>query len=226
MIKTLMTAAVITVGTIGAASAAPFGGLFSVEASNVTNINSNQSQATISNFMAARADTLGGLDSVSTNDDFTYDGLLDFAVGFPQTATQEIDDWLATGTGSVGGLDPVFGDLQLSFPNINNGTAETTFFLFTRSAPTVAGTFTIRHDDGVAVYEDGVRIGGLLGPNSVRTTVVDGYQGGELSFLYVATNGNPSIFEVDFAPVPVPAALPLLLAGVGGLAFLRRRKKA
>lgn len=33
-------------------------------------------------------------------------------------------------------------------------------------------------------------------------------------------------FEIDYTEVPVPASLPLLLAGLGGLAALRRRKKA
>ena len=33
-------------------------------------------------------------------------------------------------------------------------------------------------------------------------------------------------FPFDVTPVPVPAALPLLLAGLGGLAFVARRRKA
>lgn len=47
----------------------------------------------------------------------------------------------------------------------------------------------------------------------------------------VGANGNSSIVGLDtvafnIAPVPVPASFPLLLAGFGGLALMRRRKKA
>ena len=227
MFKSILAATAITIGTIGSATAATLSGSFFVEVSHVTNLNSAESQATLSNFNAARAGTLGGVDSTSTNDLFIYGGSLSFRVPGPQDASQRIDDWLDTGNGVVIGLDTTLGALQLSEANIDDGTAQTTFFLFRRLEPLAAGSFSINHDDGIAVFEDGNLIGGVLGPTSETTTVVNGYGGGVLSILYVATNGNPSVFEVDFTPVPVPlpASLPLLLAGVGGLAFLRRRAR-
>lgn len=82
-----------------------------------------------------------------------------------------------------------------------------------------AGTLSITHDDGMFVCG----AGGFAGPNSKRTTVLD-YGGGYFDMIYVATNGDPSILNVDLEPVPLPAGLPLLLAGLGGFALLRRRQ--
>lgn len=47
----------------------------------------------------------------------------------------------------------------------------------------------------------------------------------------VGANGNSSIVALDtvafiIAPVPLPASLPMLFAGLGGLALIRRRKLA
>lgn len=46
--------------------------------------------------------------------------------------------------------------------------------------------------------------------------------------LFVGTRAlDPDLTTTSqLAPVPVPASFPLLLAGIGGLAFLRRRRKA
>ena len=227
--RVLTVAAIATLSMTATVQAATLSGLFDVTAVNVTNLDSTESQATVANFDAALLDTLGGDNSVSVVDSFTYDGDLDFRVGSPQTADFSISQFLDTGTGTVDGLESSFGDMQLSFPNIGDGTATTTFFFFTLTQDLGAGTFDITHDDGVVAFDDGELLGGNVGPTGERNTIIGGFDGGTASFLYVATNGNPSIFEVDtdaeLSPVPLPAAGWMLLAGVGGLAAASKRRK-
>lgn len=216
-----------------AVNAATLSGNFTVTAVNVTNLTSAESQATWDNYQDALDDTLGGTNSVSISDTFTYVGDLDFRVGQPQTANPySISTWLGTGAGAGEGnffdLDATFGNLQLSFPNINNGTATSTFFLFTLNALLSPGNFTVTHDDGIALYDDGVLRGGNVGPTGEVTTNVTGFNGGVFSILYVATNGNPSILEVQTTAtvVPLPAGALLLLTGLGAMTFAARRRRA
>ena len=119
----------------------------------------------------------------------------------------------------------------MSFPNINGprgGTATTTFFLFTLNATLTPGTFTVKHDDGIAIFDDRILRGGNVGPTPETTSFVNNFDGGVFSILYVATNGNPSVLEVNTtaAVVPLPAGGLLLLSGLGAMLFARRRRAA
>ena len=213
------------VGITGSAQAATLNGLFNVTAVNVTNLTSAQSQATRANFDAARNGTLGGGSSIYASDTFTYDGDIDFETKVG-TSTK-IGGWLLTGGGAITDLDGGFANLQLSKGNIDNGSATTTFFLFESTFQIGKGSFDVSHDDGIAIFENGDRIGGFVGPNSVRDTLVSGFNGGKFELLYVATNSDPSILNVnaDVAPVPLPAPFALLAAGLAGLGLLGRRRK-
>jgi hypothetical protein len=142
-----------------------------------------------------------------------------------------IGHWFATGGGTITDIaDPGFefskvSGLQMSRSSFSNGTAVTTFARFTQLGA-LASDFTIVHDDGVAVFENGSEIGFNRGPTGETTTVVNGFDGGTLQFLYFATNGNPSIFEADaVAPILLPASAPLLTGALGlaGRALRRRR---
>lgn len=228
------------------AHAAILNGTFTVKAINVTNLTSAQSEATSANFTAAMDQTFAanGSASVYTTDTFTYTGDINFGTfddAEPDPDETTIAQWFDSvvgGNGSVTGaaaiddtdatLNDDFGALQLSKPDISNGSATSTFFMFTLYyAP--AMDFTITHDDGVSVFDDGTLVpGGDVGPTPETISFVNGFDGGTLEILYVATNGDPSVLEFDAAPIPVPAALPLFLGGVGlfGIASRRRRKMA
>ncbi len=222
MKTTIIAAATVALLAVaGTAHAATLGGTFAVTAVNVTGVNRAQSEATELAFNNA----LNGLSgTIAGSDTFMYSGKLSFETLGGNDTT--IGEWLGTGVGgSVSGLD--IGGLQLSKSNIDNNSATTTFFLFERLADLGAGSFTVTHDDGIAVFDDGAFLGGLKGPTVKKVTPVGGFTGGKFSILYVATNNNPSILNVDanVAPVPLPAALPLLAAGLAGLGFMRLRRK-
>jgi hypothetical protein len=223
------TALLVTSGSAMAAAVGTFSGVFNVTAVNVTNLNSAESEARQSNFDLALAGNLGGADSDSVSSTFTYDGVLDFETRSGSSTT--IAQFLDSGDGTLTGFDRLgFGALTNSKGSISStpGTATTTFYLFEALAPGYsADVINIGHDDGVRVFADGVDIGGLFGPNSLRQTNVD-FTGGKLAFLYVSTNSDPSIFKVDsdVSIVPLPAAGWMLLAGVAALGAAKRRRKA
>jgi hypothetical protein len=229
--KHLMLAAAILCAPL-AAGAATLSGTFTVEAVNLTNLNRTQSAATLNNFNSALTG-FGGTEAFNSTT-FTYTGSLDFRKSDgEQNAEYKVWEWLGTGTGStVSGLSDFFAGLQLSKSDIdasNGGTATSTFFRFTLTQLLTAGTFTVRHDDGIAIFDDGVALpGSNAGPTSVTTSNVAGFNGGVFSILYVATNGNPSILEVNTtaAVVPLPAGGLLLLTGLGAMVFARRRRAA
>ena len=216
---TLSALAIVAVSAVSAAAATTLSGTFTVQVVNKTGLNSAQSEATRANF-----DTYfnAATDNV-TKDTFTYTGALDFATFGANTTT--IAQWLASNVPGTEDINATVGGKQLSKADINNGSATSTFFLFTL-ASLGATNFSIDHDDGIAVFDDGVRIGGNNGPTSQVTTAVNGFNGGKFELLYVATNGNPSVLKVNATAVPVPAAGFLLLGALGGLAALRRRKAA
>lgn len=223
----LAAAAVSLLAMMGTAQAATMNGTFTVTAVNVKNVNAAQSNATKAAFQAALA-MMGAVSDV-----FTYKGDLKFSTSnnVPQgNSTTTIAQWLASAGGTVTGLDLAFGGLQQSKGNVfaNPGTATTTFYLFERLAGLGKGEFKVRHDDGIEIYDDGTSIGGFFAPTSVRNTTVKGFDGGKFSILYVATNSDPSILHVDanVAPIPLPAAFPLLAVGLGGLGLMRLRRKA
>ena len=207
-------AAVVALATAFAATSAaavPLSGLFNV---NVNNFNAGGDG---SNARAVGSNLWGEVD-----DFFRYDGALDFRVPNPDdTDTETIADFLATGGGTVIGLDPNVADDTLSTPTFQT----TTIFSFKIAIPWDV-MLTVTHDDGIRVLDDGVIVADSVNPTVEKVTGPFLMTKGEARFIYVAANGNPSIFEVDVSPVPLPVPAALLLAGIGAMGATRLRKKA
>ncbi|WP_162933006.1 VPLPA-CTERM sorting domain-containing protein [Roseovarius sp. EL26] len=221
MYKTIAAIAVATATFASAASAATLSGTFSIDIYQRTNVDAAGASATLANVAAAGAK----LDTI------TYTGDIDFGT-FNGSDSTTIGQWLATGVnGSVLGLSAATSILQLSKPDIGSNSATATFFDITA---TFASAFdsVIRHDDGITLFDDGVQRVTSSAPTVVKNTFADGvnaFDGGEWRLLYVATNGDPSVLKVtgDNVPtIPLPAGLPLMFAGLGGLALLRRRSNS
>ncbi|MCR0982537.1 PEP-CTERM sorting domain-containing protein [Roseomonas populi] len=86
----------------------------------------------------------------------------------------------------------------------------------------VAGTsMTITHDDGISLYRDGVRVGGVSGPTNVVTDTFSNLAAGNYTLYYSRQNGSPSVLQVA---VPEPTSLALFGAGLLGLGYIRRRR--
>ena len=95
----------------------------------------------------------------------------------------------------------------------------------------------------LSIISDGTRTeqrtGGKLANGDVTTVVVDFGRAVSSAFIsignYAGVGSNRNVLNdgfavddisVNIAPVPVPASLPLLLAGMGGLYLVRRRRTA
>jgi hypothetical protein len=227
MKKTLLAAVAVSLMTVGGAFATTLNGTFSVSAVNITNVNGTESQATEAAMNAA-----AGMAGAAT-DTFTYTGDINFETTTSSDSTTVLQWFDSIIAGGVSGIDPVFGGLKLSKDDINGpngGTATTTFLKFTLTSSQLltAGNFSGSHDDGLTLFSDGVIFGSNVGPTGKVPFSYESLSTGVFSFLYVATNGNPSVLNINTtaSPVPLPASAWMLLAGVGGIAAMRRRKKA
>ena len=93
-----------------------------------------------------------------------------------------------------------------------------------------AGTLlTITHDDGMSIYQGGVREGSTTsGPTSQVTESVTLTSTDDTILYYARENGTPSILELtETAPAGVPEPTSLALLGTGLLSFgwLKRRRR-
>jgi hypothetical protein len=128
----------------------------------------------------------------------------------------------ATATGANGN-NPSF---TIEFEDVNgNGLFDidelTSFSGFTLGPSTVARVLAVPEIGGIAVagLRPGARVGDISGLWYFDANPVDNQWN-------VGIRPNSWTYEITgLTPVPVPAALPLLLAGLGGLALLRRRAR-
>jgi PEP-CTERM motif len=179
---------------------------------------------------------------------FTYNGALNFVNNGAQNSSNtgdltsvffganvaNISGYVGSGPASVAyGAGGANFNTLAGFLNTSGsiaGYGYGSLYTFTSLAGTYGGQmFTITHDDGVAVYANGVRVPGTTaGPTSAITETVT-LPGGTTvySFVYGRENGSPSVLQVT-AVVPEPATWAMMLVGFGlvGGALRRRRTVA
>ena len=118
-------------------------------------------------------------------------------------------------------FDRVVQFLNLDIIDIDRGE----FVQFDFSGGSVAGGFTIQGD----IIGDGNYIDTRLTLETAFGTSLETLFGGmpiTFTSLEVIFSGSGAVNDLRFAEVPLPAALPFLLTGLGGIALARRRRKA
>jgi hypothetical protein len=158
------------------------------------------------------ADAVIHIDSAALASGFAVSGMLgDGSIGDPT-----LNDFFQTTIAGIGG-NPVLGTiLRLTgMVNVTNGDG-----------------FTVRSDDGYSIsIGDGSLIenDGLQGPTTTAH-LYDGTSGMQaFEMIWFDNQRTKAALELDdlefVQPVPLPAGLPLLLAGLGGFGWMARRKR-
>jgi hypothetical protein len=114
---------------------------------------------------------------------------------------------------------------------MDNG-SQGTFLEFSGLVTVTNGqTFTVTHDDGLTLIINGIDLGFNPGPTApVVTTATYTGTSGTFAFelLYGECCGGPAVLQVDLpftAAIPEPESYAMLLAGLGMLGFMARRRK-
>jgi hypothetical protein len=113
---------------------------------------------------------------------------------------------------------------------MDNG-AQGTLLSFTGMVSVTNGQhFTVTHDDGLTLIIGGLDLGFNPGPTSpVLTDIVYTGPSGNLPFqlVYGECCGGPAVLQIDLPlnAVPEPETYALMLAGLGALGFVSRRRR-
>ena len=114
---------------------------------------------------------------------------------------------------------------------MDNGTFGTLLSFTGQVSVTNGEQFTVTHDDGLTLIIGGLDLGFNPGPTSPQISTAT-YTGptGTFAFqlVYGECCGGPAVLQVDLpftAAVPEPETYALMLAGLGALGFVSRRRR-
>ena len=138
---------------------------------------------------------------------------------------------VGTWLGSSSAFDIVENTAGTLASLMDNGTFGTLLEFTGLVTVTTGQTFTVTHDDGLTLIIGGLDLGFSSGPTAPTTSLAT-YTGpsGTFAFqlVYGECCGGPAVLQVDLpftAAVPEPETYALMLAGLGALGFVARRRR-
>jgi hypothetical protein len=139
-----------------------------------------------------------------------------------------VGNWLASSSATIL-MENTPGTLTSQMDNNSQGT----LISFTGNVTVTHNEmFTVTHDDGLTLIIGGLNLGFNPGPTAPTTTTAT-YPGPSGNFPFQLVYGEccegPAVLQVDLpftATVPEPETYALMLAGIGALGFVARRRRA
>lgn len=176
---------------------------------------------------------------------FTYNGAINFSNTAPQnsTSTGDLNASFFSNAGTISGYagsgTVTSGSREVAnYPTLvsflaSSGSASNfaygSYYTFDLGVQNAGTILTIRHDDGISIFQGNTQIGtSVSGPTPVTTDTIDLTSTGDTILRYARENGTPSILNVNTSAsvTPEPSSFALLGTGLLGFAGVLRKRLA